>query len=615
MKVIFCFIFIVISVFSVFSQKHYIDNYVLPSHPRLLLLNGEERLLKENIKRDVLWTDIHNTVMNEADSIVVLPVNERNKIGRRLLGVSRENLKRIFILSYAYRMTKNKIYAQRAEQEMLKASSFVDWNPNHFLDVGEMTMALAIGYDWLYSYLSEKSKDVIKNAIIEKGLMPSFDSSYNRFVNLVHNWNQVCHAGVAFGALAIWEEDKVLSCKTINRAIEKISIPMKHYSPDGVYPEGPGYWEYGTSFNVMFLGAIEKIFNTDFGLSDIPGFINTGEYILHTLTPSLRNFNYSDNNTKASVSATPFWFYNKTGDSSVLYNQIRLYNKYGLGSIQRLAPAMLIWGASAPLNEPEIPNKCFWKGGGDNPIVCMRSTWASDTATFLGVKLGSPKVNHGHMDVGSFILESNGIDWLIDLGSENYNHLETKGVDLWRKDQNSQRWDVFRYNNYAHNTLTFNEKLQNVDGKAEILSFSDNLSHMYAVSDLTSIYKDQVKSVCRAYSLINGKYVVVEDKISTQNRFTKMTWTMVTKSQPKIISENVLLLENNGKKMYVKVEADNVIKWNIKPAKSSYSYDSPNNGVNIITFDSDLKVNSNNSFSVYFLPDVEIVPNYVSLLN
>ena len=58
MRFIFCFMFIVFSVFSVFSQKHYIDDYVLPSHPRLLLFNGEEKLLKENIKRDVLWTDI-----------------------------------------------------------------------------------------------------------------------------------------------------------------------------------------------------------------------------------------------------------------------------------------------------------------------------------------------------------------------------------------------------------------------------------------------------------------------------------------------------------------------------------------------------------------------------
>ena len=33
---------------------------------------------------------------------------------------------------------------------MLEVSSFTDWYPKHFLDVAEMTTALALSYDWLY---------------------------------------------------------------------------------------------------------------------------------------------------------------------------------------------------------------------------------------------------------------------------------------------------------------------------------------------------------------------------------------------------------------------------------------------------------------------------------
>ena len=39
---------------------------------------------------------------------------------------------------------------------MLAVSRFTDWNPTHFLDVGEMVMALAIGYDWLYDSLQAR---------------------------------------------------------------------------------------------------------------------------------------------------------------------------------------------------------------------------------------------------------------------------------------------------------------------------------------------------------------------------------------------------------------------------------------------------------------------------
>ena len=91
-------------------------------------------------------------------------------------------------------------------------------------------MALAIGYDWLYPQLSVQTKEVIEKAIVEKGLKPSFDERYNWFVNAVHNWSQVCHAGVTYGALAIWEKEPELSRTVINRAIDKISIPMGHYA-------------------------------------------------------------------------------------------------------------------------------------------------------------------------------------------------------------------------------------------------------------------------------------------------------------------------------------------------------------------------------------------------
>lgn len=596
---------------NAWGQTTYVDGTEkVHAHPRLLLFKGEEKKLKRQINQDVVWKSIHQQLLDEATDILDKPVNERIKTGRRLLSISRENLKRIFILSYAYRMTGNKNYAARAEKEMLKAASFSDWNPSHFLDVGEMTMALAIGYDWLYSYLSNENRQIIENAIIEKGLNPSFDERYNWFVDAIHNWNQVCHAGVTYGALAIWDKNKELACKVINRAIEKIAIPMQHYAPDGAYPEGVGYWEYGTSFNVMFLSAIEKIFSSDFELSQIPGFLQTGTYILQTVTPALRNFNYSDNGSRPNISATPFWFYNKTKDATILYNQSRLYKKEGIRGIDRLAPAMLIWGASASLENPMKPTDIFWIGKGDNPIVSMRSDWDTDTGVYMGVKLGSPGVNHGHMDIGSFIFEADGVNWVIDMGGEEYNRLETRGVDLW----NRQRWKVFRYNNFAHNTLTFNEELQLVKGKAEIENYSDNPNHMYVTSDLTPVYEKQVKQIKRAFSLVDKKIGIIEDLVIPTDLFTKMTWTLVTPAKATVVSDQVMLLEKEGKKLYMKVESSTPIKWNVRPAVSSYSYDSPNEGISLVTFDTDLKRNESQTIRVYLFPDEIMDVQYQSVL-
>ena len=191
----------------------------VPSHPRILLLKGEEKALKKQINADPYWKEIHTELLLEADRIVELPVNQRIKIGKRLLHVSRENLRRVFDLSYAYRITGQKKYALRAEQEMLAAAAFSDWNPSHFLDVGEMTMALAIGYDWLYDRLPASSRETIRKAIIEKGLKASLNEEDAWFLRAEHNWNQVCNAGILYGALAVYENetDFAVSLKSMLR--------------------------------------------------------------------------------------------------------------------------------------------------------------------------------------------------------------------------------------------------------------------------------------------------------------------------------------------------------------------------------------------------------------
>ncbi|MEJ7828514.1 MAG: DUF4962 domain-containing protein [Segetibacter sp.] len=191
--------------FSVIAQSDQITSETkLPGHPRILLLKGEEAAIKKTVNADKLWTSMQQAILAESDNIINAAPIERIQIGRRLLDKSREALRRLFFLSYAYRMTQDQKYLQRAEKEMLKISGFTDWNPTHFLDVAEMTMALAIGYDWLYDGLSSDSKLVIREAILKKGIEPSLDSKYNSWLKAEHNWNQVCNAGMMYGALAIY---------------------------------------------------------------------------------------------------------------------------------------------------------------------------------------------------------------------------------------------------------------------------------------------------------------------------------------------------------------------------------------------------------------------------
>ena len=96
---------------------------------------------------------------------------------------------------------------------MLTAAAFPDWNPAHFLDTAEMTNALAVGYDWLFDFLSVEDRATIRKAIVDKGLKPGMAVYANKgwWTTATHNWSQVCNGGMTAGALAIADEEPELA--------------------------------------------------------------------------------------------------------------------------------------------------------------------------------------------------------------------------------------------------------------------------------------------------------------------------------------------------------------------------------------------------------------------
>ena len=87
-------------------------------HPRLLMKQGEEQQIRESLKDNLEMQRVYKQIVGEADRLLVCPTLTYKKEGRRLLAVSREALKRIFDLSFVYRMTGEDKYRLRAEQEM-----------------------------------------------------------------------------------------------------------------------------------------------------------------------------------------------------------------------------------------------------------------------------------------------------------------------------------------------------------------------------------------------------------------------------------------------------------------------------------------------------------------
>ena len=220
-----------------FNRK-YLQNNLRKSHPRLVLNSAIEKDLKKKIKSDPVVRNMYAAIKLNAESIYDKPLLQRIQIGRRLLSVSREMLYRVNMLGMVYRMEKDPAVLKRLNDEMVAVCNFTDWNPSHYLDVAEMSLAVALALDWTMGDLPKTTEELAIQSLIEKGIKPSWPESGKNpgWAYGNNNWNQVCNGGMIAASIAIAERDPELAAKTISRALDGIPHSLVEYMPDGVYP-------------------------------------------------------------------------------------------------------------------------------------------------------------------------------------------------------------------------------------------------------------------------------------------------------------------------------------------------------------------------------------------
>ena len=130
---------------------------------------------------------------------------------------------------------------------------------------------------------------------------------------------------------------------------------------------------------------------------------------------------------------------------------------------------------------------------------------------------------------------------------------------------------------------------------------------MYAAGDLSAIYADQILGVRRAVSLVDKKYAVIQDQLSTAGQFTKVCWNMLTEADKvTFTSDTTALLEKGGKKLYLKVDAPFPVRFYTRGVTPTNSYDSPNTEGQFVGFEADLALNTTQELTVYLMPGEEV---------
>ena len=141
---------------------------------------------------------------------------------------------------------------------------------------------------------------------------------------------------------------------------------------------------------------------------------------------------------------------------------------------------------------------------------------------------------------------------------QNYNSLETAGVDLWDMTQDSERWSVFRIGPFSHNIVTVNGHTPKVNHPA---AFSrtwtpeEGARHIRigAEMDLTELYTEDLDACKRAVYLQYGNLNIV-DLIEAGDSLCTVRWAMCTEAEP-TIRDGQIVLQADGKLRTLSVTA------------------------------------------------------------
>lgn len=567
-------------------------------HPRLLLTDAQLTAALAAAKSDPLRASLHARIVALAEAELKSTPVKHVLVGPRLLDKSRTALGRVLTTALAFRLTGDARFADRAKKELFTVAAFPDWNPSHFLDVAEMSLAVAIGYDWLYAQLSAAERATLKAALLKHGLALASaaynptgtpDKRVSRWVTAHHNWNQVCNGGLLGAALALADEEPALARLVVTGAVKSLPLAMSAYAPDGAYPEGPGYWGYGTTYNVIALALLESALGTDFALSQSPAFDRTADYRLHVQSPTGLAFNYADGGASLSASPALTWLATRFSRAQPLRHSRALLtaaisSKKSDRESDRFFALHAVWFPAKIENQTSkiaSPSPLDARFNGPAQLALFRSAWDDPRALFVGFKAGANAVNHSHLDLGSFVLDADGVRWATDLGTDDYN---LPGYFDSKKGTASPRWKYYRLNNHSHNTLTPAGALQEYQATAPLVAFTSTPARAYAVADLTSAYPTAAKKILRGIALLDRARVLVQDDLTGLKPNTPLVSRLLTEAKITLSADaRTATLTLNGRTLRAELLAPATAKFTTRSATAPTSAERANPGITALS--------------------------------
>ncbi|MEI6074509.1 MAG: DUF4962 domain-containing protein [Verrucomicrobiota bacterium] len=566
------------------------------AHPRLFFTEGDmAKAAAEYAKDPKPFASVVPTV-NSKEMTQIFPPMTQGETG---VGTS-ESMAKVIL---AHALTKNPKYLERMREWIPMLTNYeplvftktdskgnVRMSGNNVeLCTGGVLLNLAVAYDAIKGRSDPKFEEALRHALTVQARTAYRNMTAFKQYAFDQNHYTIPMAGLAIAAMALLDEEPeakswaVFASNFVRRGLSVLS-------PDAWFFEGPSYWNFTMHYLVTAAAALKQTTGED--LFAQPPLNAVPTYLAHMVLPNPEFvFDFCDWGPRVQrdgVSAQKGW--------DAPWHTLKTH-------LEMMTPSEIQWFHPTPLMEnflnrvgPTVPNANKgnllymrqlirfptasqpMKNGPTNPpyhyfpdmdVLHWRSSWEQPDATALAFKAGPPAghrvttllplysnwkpgLGHAHPDAGTFTLFAKGV--FLANGDNGYGRKDSFNCNTILVDGQGQGTGGTFFGCFAQRPYSDFDKVH-----MENVWLDSSVAAGTAVFDSTYDPTLQVKTMRRDLILIEGRYLVVRDRVASdlphQYRWLLHGDQKATNPEP-----NRFLMENGQARLAVQ---------NLRPVGSS----------------------------------------------
>ena len=510
-------------------------------HPYLFFNGSDKADILKRCAEDPAYGNLLNGLLAEANRLWYAPVdNQAPSIPEdpvfdntwKYEDFIYNNTHNAWILAFAYQMSGDKKYAQKAFEYAEIVCDQPSWEHGYHkfpliydrvwpygakddeivFTFGQwsdhLVFEMSMVYDWLYPSLEKRKRDRIRGALLEKAILTvrgNYD--YQWWASAYRcNWCAVVNSSLGVAALSLLTDDPNLT-DVVSESFNRVSRTLDNLN-DGGWQEGIGYMNYTVRESVKFAAALKRTTSGKINLFEHPKYkVALKTYLYSQVPPGLSLYfgdsgggNYGSFNVFNGLAL-------ETGDKTSVWLRDNLGYNDPADYLDLFMPR-----AKIKQSLPKEPSVYF---PGVNWII-MRSDFTDTEKFVIAAKAGkNDDPHHGHLDQGHLSLYWRGQEFLSDNGSA----VQDKAYFY------EDRWSYPQASSAAHNTVIVNGELQ-IPGKLKNQPWNENIGGKvvefrpgkkldYTIIDPTGAYpQKELKGWRRHIILEKPNVAVILDEIT-----------------------------------------------------------------------------------------------------